>query len=66
VQICINGVRALILRHVGAQLVDQANAASLVAGRVDEYSPAFGGDTFQCFPELDPAVAPQGTENIPG
>ena len=52
--------------HVGAQLVDQADAASLVAGRVHQNPLAFGGQGTQAQIELGTTVAAERTERVTG
>ena len=60
------GVEPLVLQHVRAELVRQADPAPFVPGRIDKHAAAFGGDRPERVPELDPAVAPQRAERITG
>ena len=60
----LDRVGAVVLQHVGAQLVDQTDTTTFVAGGVDHHATSFGGDAPQAVAELDAAVAAQGTERV--
>ena len=55
----------MVLQFVGAQLVQQTDAAALLV-LVDDEPPAFLGDLFQGQLELCAAVAAQAVENVAG
>ena len=55
----VDGVGALVLGDVGAQLVEQTDASPLVAGCVDQHAALLGGDDAQALAQLDAAVAAQ-------
>src|SRR3954468_11314817 len=61
----LDGVEALVLQLVGADLVGQADAAPLLV-EVEEHAAAFGGDPCHRGVELRAAVAPRRVEDVPG
>src|SRR5699024_2491659 len=61
----VGGVQPVLLQRVGAQLVQQPDAAALVAAHVDQV-PALGGDLRQGGVQLFAAVTAVGAENVPG
>ncbi len=61
----VDGVGARVLLGVGAQLVDEADAAALVAAEVDD-DPALAADPGQRRLQLGSAVAPQRPEGVAG
>ena len=58
--------RPSLLQLVGAQLVADADAPTLVAPQVDEHAAALGGDAGHGVVELHPAVAAVGAEQVAG
>ena len=62
----VDGVGAAVLGDVGAELVDQADAAAFVTGGVDEHAAPLGGDHPQPGSQLDAAVAAQRSERVAG
>ena len=59
-----DGVRALVLQFVGAQFVEQPDAAAFLEF-VDQQSPPFLRDAGKSDFELRPAIAAQAVEHIP-
>src|SRR5699024_3206291 len=66
VEVRLDGVAAGVLQRVGAQLLDQADAAPLVAAQQDEHAAPGGVDAGQGFLQLGAAVAAAGAEHVPG
>ena len=64
-EVGVDGVEALLLELVGAQLVEQADAAPLL-GEVDEHAAALALDHRQRRLELLAAVAAQRVEDVAG
>ena len=64
-QVRVEGVESCILQRVGAELVDQADAASFVVAHVDEV-PSGAADDAQTVLQLGAAIASEGTENVAG
>jgi hypothetical protein len=62
----IDGVEALFLQRIGADLVSQADPPALVPAQVDDYTAAFRGDRFESPLQLGAAVTAQGAENVSG
>ena len=60
----VDRVCTTVLLDVRTQLVQQADTAPFVAGRVDEHAASFGRDDAQALAQLDAAVAPEGTKRI--
>ena len=60
----VDRVGAAVLRHIGAQLVDEPDAAAFVPGRVDEDAAPFSGDGAQRELQLDAAIAAQRSECV--
>ena len=65
-QVGVDGVVALLLQLVGADLVAEADAAALVAAQVDEDAPALLLDEVERGLQLGAAVAAQGAEDVAG
>ena len=61
----VDRVGAGVLLGVGAQLVDEPDAATLVAAEVDD-DPALAADAGQRSPAAGPAVAPERAEGVAG
>src|SRR5450631_244509 len=55
-----------VLLHVRAELVEQADAASFMTGRVDQDAAALSGEHAKSQFELSAAVAAQRAERVPG
>lgn len=64
-QIGVHRVKALILKLIGAQLVDQANPAALLA-EVKQDAPAALRNLMQCGLKLRPAVTLEAAQHITG
>ena len=64
-QVGLQGVHALLLKSIGLQLVDEADAPALLA-HVQQDAPALLFDLGQGGGELLAAVAAQGAEGVPG
>ena len=62
----VDGVVALVLQVVGADLVADADAAALVAAQVDDDAEALVGDQLHGRVELHAAVAAQRAEHVAG
>ena len=62
----LDGVAALVLQGVRAQLVAEADAAALVAAQVDDDAAALGGDPLERAVELHAAVAAHRAEHVAG
>ena len=65
-QVGVDGVVALLLEVVGAELVGEPDAAALVAAQVDDDAGALLGDEPQRLVQLRAAVAAQRSEDVPG
>ena len=65
-QVGVDGVVALLLELVGADLVAEADAAALVAAQVDEDARALLLDQVERGLQLGPAVAAQRAEDVAG
>src|SRR5690606_1997443 len=65
-EVGVDRVGPPVLLHVGPQLVHQADAPALVAGRVDEDAAPRGRDGAQAELQLDAAVAAQRTQRVAG
>src|SRR3546814_17727894 len=61
----VDGVETLVLQRIGAQLVDKADAASLLT-EVQEYAPACLGDLLQRLMKLRTAIAFDLSQNVAG
>ena len=61
----LDRVRALILQLIGAQLIEQPDAAALLVF-VDQQAAAFGGDGIEGQLELPAAIAAQAVEHVAG
>src|SRR3546814_8668524 len=61
----VDGVETLVLQRIGAQLVDKADAASLLT-EVQEYAPACLGDLMQRLMKLRTAIAFERSQNVAG
>jgi hypothetical protein len=61
-----NRIVAEVLQRIGAQLVDEPDAAALVAAHVDDGAGAVGRDRFEREFELRLAVAAQRAEHLAG
>ena len=64
-QVGLDGVEPLVLEVVGADLLDQADAAALL-GQVDQGADALVADHLQGHVELVAAVAPERVEQVAG
>ena len=62
----LDGVAALVLQRVGADLVAEADAAALVAAQVHDDARALVGDLLQREVELQAAVAAHRAEHVAG
>ena len=62
----VEGVHTLLLQRVGAELVDEPDAAPLMVGGVDEDPAATGTDRLHGGAQLRPAVAAQGGQDVAG
>jgi len=62
----VDGVGPLFLEPVGADLVCEADAATLVAPEVDEHATALLGDEVEGGVQLGTAVAAQRPEDVTG
>ena len=62
----VDGVEALLLQRVGADLVAEPDPASLVAAQVDDGAAALLGDGGQGLFELRAAVAAQRADDVTG
>ena len=58
-QVGVHGVRAVVLKLVGLQLVHQPDAASLVPSDIEDDAATLGSNGRQCRIELRSAVAAQ-------
>ena len=61
----VDRVEAPVLEPVGAQLLGEADAATLVPAQVDDH-PALGGHPLERAVELRPAVAALRAEHVAG
>ena len=59
----LHRIGAAVLQFIGAQLIQQADAAAFLV-LVDEQAAAFGGDGFESDFELGVAIAPQAVEHV--
>ena len=66
VEVGVDGVAALLLEAVGADLVPDADAAALVAAEVDDHAAARLGHDLHRRVELHAAVAAQRAEHVTG
>ena len=66
VEVGVDGVAAVVLQLVGGELVQQADAAPLVAAQVDHDAAAAVGDGAQRGVQLRAAVAAQRAEHVAG
>ena len=64
-QVGVEGVEAVLLQPVGAQLVDEPDASALVAAQVDD-DPAVVADRVEGGVELRPALALERAEGLAG
>ena len=62
----VDGVGPVVLSDIGAKLVDEADAPSLVAGRVHEDAAPLRGDHPEPRTQLDATVTSQRSEGITG
>ncbi len=62
----VDGVGAGILRDIGPQLVDETDAAALMAGCVQEHAALLGGQHSQCQTQLYAAVAAERAQGVTG
>src|SRR5205807_6217631 len=65
VLVCLDGVEALVLQRVGAELVHQPDAPTLLP-QVEDDSPPRLGDDLHRLVQLGAAVAPLGGEDVAG
>ena len=63
--ICLDSIGAIVLESIGTNLIDDADAATLLL-LVDDRAATFLGDQLECCGELLPAVAFDGAENVAG
>ena len=66
VDVGVDRIRAVLLKHVGAQLVDQPDPASLVVGCIDEDAAPFRGDLARGLSKLGAAIAAKRPECVTG
>ena len=64
-EIGVDGIGAVVLEFVGAELVHDADAAALLL-LIDDEAAAFGGDLVEGQFELGAAVAAKGVEDVAG
>ena len=62
----VDRVVAVLLEHVGAELVREPDPASLVVCRIDEDTASFSCNLARCLPELGAAVAAERSKRITG
>jgi hypothetical protein len=64
VPVGLERVEAVVLQDVSAQLVEETDAAALVADRVEQHATALGCDHAQRGSQLDAAVAARRAERV--